>query len=299
MASTNQSPQYQAAETRFLAAQTDEQRIPALEEMIKQCPKHKSAEKMLAGLKTRLKKLKQKLDKAKKSGKGKTGIKKADLQACLVGLTNSGKSTILKSITNANPEITLYPYTTKHPNIGTLNHEGVKIQILDLPAIESGFFNQGLANTTDLLLIIVTNLEQLPKIKSFLENTRGNQLIIFNNINNLNQKQLQKIESTLKSKKLNSIIFKKENPEDLKEKIFQQFKVIRIYTKEPHKEPTKEPIVLPTNSTVEDVAKKISKELLATIKETRITGPSSKFPNQKVGIKHVLKDKDIVEFHTR
>ncbi len=298
MASTNQSPQYLEAEARYLQASTDEEKISCLQEMIKLCPKHKSSEKMLAGLKTRLKKLKQKLDKQKKSSRRKAGIRKESLQACLIGLTNSGKSTILKAITNANPEIAIYPYTTKQVNLGTLDYEGVKIQILDLPAVESEFFDQGLANTTDLLLIIITNLEQLEQIFPFLENTIGKQLIIYNKIDNLNQQQLRKIEAKLKTKKLNFFLFN-DNSEELKEKIFSQFSIIRVYTKEPHKPSTKEPLVLPVNSTVEQVAAKVSKDLLKNLKETRITGPSSKFPNQKAGLKHILKDKDIVEFHTR
>ena len=60
MASTNQSPQYQSAEAMFLQAQTNEERLRWLEEMIRECPKHKSSEKMLANLKTRYIKLKKK-----------------------------------------------------------------------------------------------------------------------------------------------------------------------------------------------------------------------------------------------
>ena len=56
MASTNQSPFYKKAEAKFLNAKTDEEKEGFLREMIKECPKHKSSEKMLANLKTRLKK---------------------------------------------------------------------------------------------------------------------------------------------------------------------------------------------------------------------------------------------------
>ncbi len=90
-----------------------------------------------------------------------------------------------------------------------------------------------------------------------------------------------------------------ENLSELKRKIFESFDKIRIYTKQPGQSPTKEPIIMSKGSLVEDVAKKISKSLLSSIKETKIWGPSSKFPGQIVGIKHELKDKDIVEFHTR
>ena len=61
MASTNQSPEYQKAEKHFLSSKTDDERLIWLEEMIRECPKHKSAEKMLANLKTRYSKLRKKL----------------------------------------------------------------------------------------------------------------------------------------------------------------------------------------------------------------------------------------------
>jgi ribosome-interacting GTPase 1 len=73
---------------------------------------------------------------------------------------------------------------------------------------------------------------------------------------------------------------------------------IRVFTKEPGKPRTEDPIVLSKNSTVKDVAEKILKGFSKKVKETRVTGPSSKFPNQKVGLSHILKDLDIVEFHT-
>ena len=37
----------------------------------------------------------------------------------IIGLPNVGKSSFLKSITNANPKIGDYPFTTLHPNLGS------------------------------------------------------------------------------------------------------------------------------------------------------------------------------------
>jgi hypothetical protein len=74
--------------------------------------------------------------------------------------------------------------------------------------------------------------------------------------------------------------------------------VIRVYTKEPGKSPSPIPVILKEGSTVRDVAESILKGFSQRVKETKITGPSSKFPNQIVGLNHVLKDKDIVEFKT-
>ena len=52
----------------------------------------------------------------------------------LIGFPNAGKSSLLKEITNANPKIGCYPFTTLEPNLGEL---GGKI-IADIPGLING-----------------------------------------------------------------------------------------------------------------------------------------------------------------
>ena len=77
----NANYEYANAEEKYLQAQTDEERILALEEMLRVMPKHKGSENLKANLSTRYRKLKEKIEKDKKSkkGKGKQGIKKEKL----------------------------------------------------------------------------------------------------------------------------------------------------------------------------------------------------------------------------
>ena len=302
---TNVDYKYANAEARYLSAKTDEEKLLALEEMLRTMPSHKGAESLRKNIKTRYKKLREKLEtekKKKKQGK-KLGIKKEEMQAVLVGLTNSGKSSLLSCLTNASPEIAPYPYTTKFPNIGTLDYEGTRIQLIDLPAIENELCDLGMINSADVLLIIIEKTEHLKEIEAFLENATKNRIIIFNKSDLLSEGEKRKISSFLQSKKYNFILVAcktKENLNELKEEIFQSFHKIRVYTKEPGKPADKEdPLILPENSTVKDAAEKILHGFSKQIKETKITGPSSKFPNQKVGLEHILKDKDIVEFYTK
>ncbi|MBN2402361.1 MAG: GTPase ObgE [Spirochaetes bacterium] len=57
----------------------------------------------------------------------------------LVGLPNSGKSTLLSKITNARPKIADYPFTTLIPNLGTVQRkDGSFYKIADIPGIIEG-----------------------------------------------------------------------------------------------------------------------------------------------------------------
>lgn len=301
----NATHEFISAEKEYLQAQTLEEKISCLEEMIRVAPKHKGAENLLKELRTRLKKLRQKqekLSKQKKSSSHKKGIRKEHFQCVIIGLPNSGKSSLLAKLTNASPKISPYPFTTKSPEIGTMDYQGVKAQIVDLPPIGSENFDQSITNTADCLLITITSLADLEKIFQHLQKAQGEKIILFNKSDLLPKEQQRKLEETIKAKKLNAILISAEssqNIELLKEKIFKIMHVIRVYTKEPNKQPSKIPIVLKENSTIKNVAESIRKGFSAQIKETKLTGPSGKFQNQRVGLSHVCKDLDIVEFHTR
>lgn len=62
-----------------------------------------------------------------------------------VGLPNVGKSSILAAISNAQPKIADYPFTTLSPNLGVLNTGDERIVIADIPGlIEGAHMNKGL-----------------------------------------------------------------------------------------------------------------------------------------------------------
>ncbi len=298
----NAGYEYFDAEKKYLAAQTIEEKIAALEEMIRKAPHHKGSENFLAELKTRLKKLKEKSEKIKKSGGGKKGIKKEGYQCVLLGLTNSGKSALLAALTNAKPLVSANMFTTKEPELGTMDYEGVKAQIVDIPSVGSVNFDAGLVNNADCLLLVIERLEDMGKLEASLSRATGKRIIVINKIDLLNYDERRKLAERCRAKRVDAVFVSSINGEgilELKKRIFESMNVIRVYMKEPGKSASNVPAVLPVGSSVKDVAESIFHGFASKVKETKITGPSAKFANQKVGLAHVLRDKDIVEFHTR
>lgn len=298
----NAGYEYANAEKKYFQAQTLDEKILALQELIRAAPKHKSSEHLVAELKNRLRRFIEKKEKAKTVGKTtQKSIRKEGFQCVLLGPPNSGKSSLLAKITNAKPKISPNSFSTSEPEIGTLYYQGFKSQIVDLPSIGSEKFDSGIVATADCVLIIIDSLEQLEKARAYTTKSYGKIIIAINKSDLLNFEEKRKLKEKIKSKKLNAILIStvtEEGIEELQQKIIQTMPLIRVYLKEPGKKVSETPMILPIASNVKDAAESILKGFSVRVKETKVTGPSSKFPNQKVGLQHTLKDKDIIEFHT-
>ena len=302
----NASPEYGHAEKEYHLAKTTEEKIERLKKMLSVAPKHKSSENLIKQLRTRLKKFQGEIERTKKLSKsrgGKAGIKKSEMQAVIVGFTNSGKSSLLSLLTKAHPRISETNLTTMHSILGMMPYNGTQIQMIEIPAIDSEFYDRGTVYTADSILILIQNLEELKKIEPLLQ-TQGKKIIALNKSDLLSELEKRKLEATLKSKYKNyEFVFisciTHEGIEELKEKVFKSFNKIRVFTKEPGKQKSPNPIILEPETTIKEVAEKILKGFSEKVKETKIWGPSSKFSGQKVGLQHKLKDLDIVEFKTK
>ena len=56
----------------------------------------------------------------------------------IIGLPNSGKSSLLAAITNANPKIANYQFTTLNPNLGVASYDKKEVTIADIPGLVEG-----------------------------------------------------------------------------------------------------------------------------------------------------------------
>ncbi len=282
LASLNAGPEYYAAEEKYRNARTAEEKLAALQEMLKLAPKHKSSESLLLEIKSKMSKVRRETEKeerkkkASKGGKGDFVRKQGAAQVALMGFVNSGKTTLFNLLTGLNKPATPAPFETLTLVPGMWKYEKVNIQVLDMPSMieanKSKLFAFG--RPSDLVVQLVN--KDMEK-KFFADNNS-----IF-----------------LKDKKILKLSFKDfENVCGLKEKIYLQLDLIRVYTKPPHNEADmSKPIALKKGCTVESIAKEISKDIERNISFAKVWG-SSKFPGQQVKSDYILCDGDVVEIHT-
>jgi ribosome-interacting GTPase 1 len=259
---------------------------------------------MRKNLTNRMKKLKQGVEKRKKSGKGaQETIKKAPMQCILAGFPNTGKSTIWNTLTGKKAKTSEHPFTTYEPQLGIMTFEDAPIQIIDDAPFPA--HNKSVINSADTVLVVIDSIEQIKEADKHIWKSQAEKIFIYNKTDLLNNTELRKLEATLKSKykKIDFVLWNNKKTklelEKLKEKIFQTFPIIRVYTKEPGKKASVEPMILKTGSRTLDAAENIKKGLYKSMTQIRVWGPSSKFGGQIVGLEHQLKDKDIVEFKVK
>ena len=128
----------------------------------------------------------------------------------IIGMPNSGKSSLLSVITSAKPKIANYPFTTINPNLGVANYDDKEITLADIPGLIEGA-NEGIGLGDKFLrhiercksilhLIDITEdnlLENYSKIRKVLHKygnklAKKRELIVFNKIDMLNDEEINK-----------------------------------------------------------------------------------------------------------
>jgi small GTP-binding protein len=329
----NLPPQYFDAEKRFRLAKTSEEKIRILYEMLAIMPKHKGTEKLQAEVKTKISKLRKQAGK-KHGAKRVYGYhieKEGAGRLILLGAPNSGKSQLLATLTNAEPKIAAYPFTTREPVVGMMEFENIKIQLIDTPAISENFMEfrvLDVIRSSDIVLLVVdlgddNLLDHIETIKQRLEQSRimlvgqktqviqeteeeeyieylQKSTIVVANKNDLEGPagRLQILMDSYKKEFL-IISVSAQNPsglEQLKKQIYYKLDIIRVYTKAPgEKAELTEPVILKTGSTVIDAARYIHKDFI-NMKYAKLWD-SDKYNGQRVERNHILKDGDVLEFH--
>jgi ribosome-interacting GTPase 1 len=324
----NLTPQYLEAEAKFKQAKAIPDKIRALEVMMAIIPKHKGTERLRGQLKSRMAKLKEELQKRPAVGKAEQAYnikREGAAQVVLLGLPNSGKSSLFSQITNASSEAADYPFTTQKPIPGMMKFENLQIQLVDVPPlqldhIEPGFPNL-IRNADALLLLVDLTEDPIFQMEILLEVLTGMRIkvagkgsipsleigwislravLVGNKCDVKNAMEAyQKFEKQFRDTFPVLPISAKErmNFEELKKEIYQILGILRVYTKIPGKEPDlTEPVILKKGSTVGDVALSIHKDFVAKLRYAKIWG-SGKFDGQMVKRDYLVNEGDVIELH--
>src|SRR3989344_4948950 len=121
---SNVTIDFEKARCKLEQANTPEAKLEALIEMQRFAPAHKGGEHLRADISKKMAGIRKEIEKQKaqeKKHSGPTGlsVKKDGIgQIVIVGLPNSGKSTLLNALTGVNVEIAPYPFTTTTPEFG-------------------------------------------------------------------------------------------------------------------------------------------------------------------------------------
>jgi small GTP-binding protein len=317
----NLPPQYFEVEKKYRDAKDPHEKLALLQELLAIIPKHKGTEKLQADLKTKISKVKDTLIHQKKS-KGTGGSwyqveKQGAGQVVCVGLPNAGKSSLLNSLTNAHVEVALYPFTTQLPQVGMIDFENVKIQLIDTPPLhdEAPAWLYGLYRNGDILLIVLDITGDILKDFETIENMLGSRNIFIRQNSSGDSKKVvvvpvridklssrQKLDGFVNEYQKDFVIVPVANPDGrgvdvLKRKIFEELGIIRVYTKKIGKSANKdEPIVLRKGTTLLDAAEHIHKDFKKNLKFARLWNDSG-YTGQRVEKNHILADGDVIEFH--
>ena len=128
----------------------------------------------------------------------------------IVGMPNSGKSSLLSVLTSAKPKIANYPFTTINPNLGVTSYNNKEVTLADIPGLIEGAhegiglgdkFLRHIERCKNILhLIDITNdnlLENYFKVRKELfkysyKLTKKKEIIVFNKIDMVSDEEINK-----------------------------------------------------------------------------------------------------------
>jgi hypothetical protein len=326
---TNLPPDYFKIEEKFRKARSNEEKVALLKEMMSVVPKHKGTDRLRADLRKKLAELRRapKARKAVARYESPFHIDREGAgQVVLVGPPNSGKSALVRALTNAKPEVAEYPFTTWTPTPGMMRFENVQIQLIDTPPLNEEHVEPELMNLirrVDLVLLVLDlqgyPIQQLEDAAAILgahriapvvrrEQHSGEErwsfkpfLVLVNKSDDASDDEDVEVLRELFGEAWTLLPVSAEtgrNLDGMKRAVFERLEIIRVYSKPPGEEPDRSaPFVLEKAGTVEDFAAKVHKDFLKTLKTARVWGKGV-FDGQMVGRDHVLHDGDVVELRT-
>jgi ribosome-interacting GTPase 1 len=189
---TNLPPEAKNKWEEVEATKNPREKLRLLEEFLSLVPRHKGTAKLCVQVKKQIKDLKKEVEEKKRKKAARSGPKvfiekEGAAQIALIGLTKSGRSSLLAALTNAKVEISPSPYTTRQPVPGIMNYQDIQFQLIEAPALMEGSADGrawglqtlGIARNADGLMITI-DLSQDPvkQLSTILEEMEKARILV-------------------------------------------------------------------------------------------------------------------------
>ena len=326
----NLTPDYKAAEKRFRAARTDEERLECLQEMLRVIPKHKGTDHLQGDLKKRLSQLRRDISdgrtKRRRRGQSHAIRHEGAGQVVLVGSPNAGKSQLVDAMTNAMPEVAPYPYTTQKALPSMMPYEDVLVQLVDLPPVTAEHTEPWvyeIVRAASAMVVVAdctapypvrdieTTLELIAAAHVVPEDPANEDLhdifmvekpahIVLNKVDSDDDEDLVALVKEMYGGPLPVTAVSGKTGRGLdqfRQDVYDLRDVIRIYSKIPGKKADRsQPFTLPRGSLLAGFARTVHKDFSEQLKYARVWG-SGKHDGIMVKKDHILQDGDVIELH--
>lgn len=252
-------------------------------------------------------------------------------ELALVGLPNSGKSSLMASLTEAPVEVADYPFTTLIPNVGMMTLGHVSFEIVDLPAVSEQplshlHYASGLKEavlnapllgltidlTTDIDLSFSTVVERLsemgvrPKfVRDAVENCHPDEsslsprsaIVFGTRVDVAGETELDALRGLVSGGFVAGHPLAPGTRGRVAEALCGLLGKIVVTARDPSCPEEPVAYAVPDGASVRDLADAIHHELARRARRAKVWGDSAAFPGQEVGLEHVLMSGDVVEIY--
>lgn len=229
-------------------------------------------------------------------------------QIALVGPPNVGKSSILQALSEIQIKTGDYPFTTLRPIPALTRIGGVLVQLVEIPGLIEGANEDrgggrallGVLRSADAIVYCArpdADPQELAAVRAevalagidkpaFLAATRADEAT---------PEAIERLRDAFPDLEMVVVsVIDEASLEAFRAAAWRLTGLIRVRLRS-NGMTDDEPLALDPDSTVEDVAAWVHKDLAATFTGARIWGPSARFDGQRVGREHTVLDGDTVE----